>query len=199
MIDQLLLDELWDFGDAEGSATRFAVAASDPSYSLGERLELATQHARALGLQQRFDDAQAMLDGLGDVQDPAAEIRIALETGRLRSSAGAASEAIAHFEEAVALANAADAEFLELNALHMLAITDREHSTEWAERGIRRARGASALRTGHRLVSLNNDLGGSGMDEGRPESALESFREASVWAGRAGTTEQFAVGAGGDR
>ncbi|HEY4268121.1 MAG TPA: hypothetical protein VGM94_08025 [Galbitalea sp.] len=69
MIDQVLLDELWDYGDAEGSAARFATRAADQSFSSAERAELVTQQARALGLQERFDEARALLDSLAESTD----------------------------------------------------------------------------------------------------------------------------------
>ena len=190
MIDQELLDELWDFGDAEASAARFATAAADPSFSSDERAEFVTQQARALGLQERYDEARALLEGVAESASPAVRTRVALEAGRLRNSAGVPSEAVAHFEDAASLAHHADLEFLEIDALHMLAIADSGRSEEWSERGIRRALESTKPRTQRWLISLNNNIGWSRLDAGHPESALDAFREAAGWADRVGTPQQ---------
>lgn len=190
MIDQELLDELWDFGDAEESAARFAAAAQDASFPTDERAELVTQQARALGLQERYDDARGLLDSIASLANAAVRTRVALERGRLRNSAGAASDAVADFEDAAGLAHDAGLEFLELDALHMLAIADRGRSEEWAECGIRLALTSANPRTQRWLVSLHNNLGWSRLDAGHPESALDAFTEAAGWADRVGTPEQ---------
>jgi len=190
MITQAELDELWDFEDARGSATRFAAAADNTSRPLCERLELATQLARALGLQDRFDDAHAALDSIGDADDAVVRTRVALERGRLRNSGGDAATAIPLFEQATAIARDHGLDFLEIDALHMLAIADRERSASWAARGIERALQASDPRTRRWLVSLNNNVGWSRMDAGDPRAALDAFREAARWAEEVGTEQQ---------
>jgi tetratricopeptide (TPR) repeat protein len=190
MIDQELLDELWNFGYAGGSAARFAAAAQDPAFSVDEQAEFLTQQARALGLQERFDEAWGLLERVASLGNVAVRTRVALERGRLLNSAGAASDAVAGFEDAAGLARDTGLEFLELDALHMLAIADRGRSEEWAERGIRLALTAVNPRTQRWLVSLHNNLGWSRLDAGHPESALDAFREAAGWAERVGTPEQ---------
>jgi hypothetical protein len=60
-LDQSELDALWNFDDPIASADRFAQAAAEPDRSEVVRAELETQRARALGLQQRFDEADAKL------------------------------------------------------------------------------------------------------------------------------------------
>lgn len=190
MITQAVLDELWDFDDAAGSEARFAAAAQDAGRSPAERLELVTQQARALGVQQRFAEAQALLDGLGQVADAAVEARIALETGRLRNSAGDPEAATLFFEDAAMIARDAGLEFLEVDALHMLATADPAHAEEWAERGIARAHTAAQPRTQRWLVSLHNNRGWSAMGAGELDAALAAFQEAASWAERVGTAQQ---------
>ncbi|MGL4255375.1 MAG: hypothetical protein ACRCSL_03510 [Microbacterium sp.] len=51
------------------------------------RAELETQVARALGLQERFDEADAVLSTT-PVLSAALTVRVALERGRVRNSAG---------------------------------------------------------------------------------------------------------------
>jgi tetratricopeptide (TPR) repeat protein len=190
MIAQLLLDELWDFDDPAGSERRLADAAADGGFSAGERAELMTQLARALGLQQRFDDALAVLESLRDDTDPVVRARIALEAGRLRNSAGESRQASVEFESALALARAAGHGFLEIDALHMLAIADADHGDEWARRGIAAAERATDGRTRRWLVSLYNNLGWRRFDRGEFDAALEDFQAVARWAGELGTAEQ---------
>ena len=52
-LSQALLDELWDFGDPAGSEVRLRTAA-EAETDTATRAELATQVARALGLQERY-------------------------------------------------------------------------------------------------------------------------------------------------
>ena len=85
-IAQSLLDELWDFSDPAGSEARLRQAAHDQT-DAAARAELETQVARALGLQERYAEAHAILDGI-DVSGDVVAARAALERGRLHNSAG---------------------------------------------------------------------------------------------------------------
>ena len=71
---------LWNFDDPESSEQRFRAEAenADPD----DRLVLMTQVARALGLQEKYDEGNAVLDDLSPPEDEVA-VRIALERGRL--------------------------------------------------------------------------------------------------------------------
>jgi hypothetical protein len=86
VITQELLDELWDFGDPAGSERRLASEAASQAHTDAERAELLTQQARALGLQERFDAARALLESLGQAADAAVRTRVKLEVGRLRTA-----------------------------------------------------------------------------------------------------------------
>ena len=121
-LSQAVLDELWDFGDATATEARLRTAA-EAETDASARAELATQVARALGLQGRFAEAEAILSTT-PVTSPASAVRVALERGRLRTSAGDPATAIGLFELAAEAAAAADLTFLRVDALHMLAIAD---------------------------------------------------------------------------
>lgn len=185
-----MLDELWDFGDPAGSGQRFAAAEASAARTDAERAELRTQRARALGLQQRFEDGHALLESLGEPADCAVRTRIALETGRLLNSAGRQAEAVPQFETAASTAESAGLLFLQVDALHMLAIADQSRPGEWARRGIDRALAAPDDRTRRWLVSLHNNLGWSQFEAGRLDEALTEFRQAQEWADRVGTRQQ---------
>lgn len=190
MIAQELLDELWDFGDPAGSQQRFAAQAALPAHTDAERAELVTQQARALGLQERFDAGRALLESLGAPADAAVMTRIRLETGRLLNSAGNAGQAVTEFAAAAALAESAGLLFLQVDALHMLAIADKARSAEWTAQAIDRALAAPDDRTRRWLVSLYNNLGCSYSDTGDLAQALAAFTKAQEWAERVGTEQQ---------
>jgi len=190
VLTQQLLDELWDFDDPAGSERRFSVEETSASRTQSERAELATQRARALGLQQRFEDGHALLGSLGDPADAAVRTRLALEEGRLLNSAGRPAEAVPEFETAARTAESAGLLFLRIDALHMLAIADAAGSGEWAVRAIDLALAAPDDRTRRWLVSLYNNLGCSHADAGRLPEALAAFVQAQEWADRVGTGQQ---------
>ena len=180
-IDQVTLDELWDFSDAAGSEVRLRAAGDNP--------ELQTQVARALGLQGRFDEARELLDSIVDAA-PATRARVALERGRLANSAGNHDAAVPLFAAAEALASAADLEFLEIDAIHMLAIADTARSREHAARGLDRVSFAETDRTRRWGVSLHNNLGWTLHDAGDNAGALAEFEQALADAIQFGTAEQ---------
>lgn len=190
MITQKLLDELWDFGDPAASERRFAVEEAAASYTESERAELVTQRARALGLQQRFEDGRVLLDSLGEHADALVRARIALERGRLLNSGGRPAEAVREFETAATIAESAGVLFLQIDALHMLAIADEPRSSGRAAQAIGLALAAPDDRTRRWLVSLNNNLGWHHFDAGRLNEALSAFRQAQEWAERVGTEQQ---------
>ena len=113
-----------------------------------------------------------------------------LEAGRLLNSAGNAEEAVIEFEDAAALARSGGLLFLEIDALHMLAIADSARSRERAAEAIDRALAAPDDRTRRWLVSLYNNLGCTYSDAGDLDQALAAFLQAQGWAERVGTEQQ---------
>jgi hypothetical protein len=110
---------LWDFDDPSASEERLRAAAEEVEGD--DRLVLMTQVARALGLQERYDQGHAVLDQLSPTTDEVS-VRIALERGRLLRSAGDPEGARPHFEAAAQTASSARLEALHVDALHMLAL-----------------------------------------------------------------------------
>jgi tetratricopeptide (TPR) repeat protein len=190
VITQELLDELWDFEDPAGSEQRFAAQEASESYADSERAELVTQRARALGLQSRFEEGHALLDSLSVPSEAVVRTRVALERGRLLNSAGRPAEAVPEFESAATTAATAGLLFLQIDALHMLAIADEARSGEWAAQGIDVALAAPDDRTRRWLVSLHNNLGWRDFDAGRLNEALDHFQQAQEWAERVGNEQQ---------
>lgn len=187
-LSQAVLDELWDFGDPAGSETRLR-AAVEAEPDAATRAELETQVARALGLQERYADADALLSAI-PVLTPAVSVRVALERGRLRNSASDAAAARPLFELAAEGAAAAHLTFLQVDALHMLAIADPEHAPQWTDRALEVLDPTTDPRTRRWLVSLHNNAGWAHFDAGRPREALAEFERAQDAAARWGTTQQ---------
>ncbi|WP_350349629.1 hypothetical protein ABIQ69_06895 [Agromyces sp. G08B096] len=282
--EQHVIDRLWDFSDPAKSEERFREAADDDSYSVHVRQSMATQLARAIGIQGRFDEGLAVLDavaaelsasepaadqaavepavnesgadeaaaepeaaesgadeasgepedaagrpegatdqpedaagradeasepapsdaaaaGASDQPDEAARqaaaaeaaevrARVALERGRLLTSAGRPAEAVPVLTRAARDAAHAGSAFLVLDALHMLALTDAGHEREWAEQGfelLAADRDPRVLRWG---VALHNNLGWTLHDGGDAEAGLAEFQLAVEFADRYGTTDQ---------
>jgi tetratricopeptide (TPR) repeat protein len=174
----LMMDpkELWDFDDPAGSERRFRKAAATTSGD--DRAAHLTQVARALGLQERYDEGHAVLDQLA-VDDPEVLTRTALERGRLLRSSGDPEAARPHFEAAAASAREAGFEELHLDALHMAALVapagDRQRLTEEAL-AVARASSDPAARDWD--ASLLNNLGMVHADAGEWPAALDAFEQA---------------------
>ena len=186
-IAQSRLDELWDFDDPAGSEKRFAAAAAMASGA--DRAELQTQVARALGLQGRGAEADAMLAAIDDPV-PVVGVRRALERGRLHNSAGNTDAAVPMLREAARLAASAGLIFLQVDALHMLALADAEHAEAWTAEALEALDGVVETRTLRWRVALHNNIGWTHFDAGRFDDALSAFERTKYAAVHWGTSAQ---------
>lgn len=172
MID---LTELWNFDDPAGSEQRLRAAQVEAPET--EAAVLQTQVARALGLQGRYAEALAVLDGI-ECTDPEVTVRSLLERGRVYRSRGDVAAAAPLFEAAVAAADQG-LEGLAIDAMHMVALTLKGDDQIAYTRGIldraRASRDPSARRW---LASLLNNLGMAYSDQGEWQLALQTFEEA---------------------
>lgn len=190
MLEQAALDELWLFDDPALSEERFRVELEQGGpWDDTERAELITQLARAIGLQGRFDEAAALLIELGD-EAPVVGVRVLLESGRLMNSSGHPDAAIGLFRQAASIAARAGLLFLEVDAVHMLAIADPGDAEDWTAQAVDLAEASPDPRIHRWLVSLHSNLGWYRLEASDPSAALESFTEASRWADLVGTDEQ---------
>ena len=190
MLDQKTLDRLWDFDNPELSEQRFREAMTDERYDADERAELATQLGRAIGLQGRFEEADALLDAIDGEDEPNIGVRIVLERGRLLNSSGHPAMAVPLFEQAAELGDHLGEEFLAVDALHMLAIADADHAELWTRSALEYASTAHDPNTRRWMVALHNNLGWSLHGAGRLTEALVEFQLAEQWAERVGTPAQ---------
>ena len=172
MID---LTELWNFDDPAGSEQRLRAAQVEAPET--EAAVLQTQVARALGLQGRYAEALAVLDGI-ECTDPEVTVRSLLERGRVYRSRGDVAAAAPLFEAAVAAADQG-LEGLAIDAMHMVALTLKGDDQIAYTRGILdRARASSDPSARRWLASLLNNLGMAYRDQGEWQLALQTFEEA---------------------
>lgn len=190
MLEQRTLDELWTFEDPALSEARFREAMQDPRFDDFERAELATQLGRAIGLQGRYEEADALLDSIDTEEEPTLAVRVLLERGRLLNSAGHPAMAVPLLEQAAELGDHLGEEFLTVDALHMLAIADSGHLESWTRSALEYASAVDDPRTKRWMVSLHNNLGWALHDDGRRTEALVEFQLAEQWAERVGTPQQ---------
>ncbi|GAA1950155.1 hypothetical protein [Agromyces allii] len=196
-VDQALIDRLWDFADASASAERFRAASEDPAATPLARAVMATQLARALGLQGEIEEASAVLELVpaGFEGDAPAEVRarVALERGRLLAADQRPAEAVPELTLAARAAAQAASVFLVLDALHMLALNDAGHEEEWAAEGLDLLEGRRDARTLRWGIALHHNLGWFKLDAGRAPGALAEFERAVEFADRYGSPEQQQV------
>jgi tetratricopeptide (TPR) repeat protein len=179
------LDALWKFEQPAESERRFRSEASQHAPGSREAAEAATQIARALGLQRRFNDADRALDALKPrlARLPARiRVRYLLERGRRDNSSGRPSRAFAWFEQALA-ASADDAlpgaDFYRVDALHMLAIAaPPARQLAFNLRALAAADAAQDARTRGWRASLLNNLGWAMHERGEYAAALAYWQDA---------------------
>jgi tetratricopeptide (TPR) repeat protein len=161
------LRPLWDFDDLDATEARFRAL----------RAEALTQLARVQGLREDYEGGDRLLDEVTE-DDPRVRVRVDLERGRLRRSAGDSEAALPHFERAFDAAVEAGEDWLAGDAAHMaaLAAPDRDGFVAWTNRGLELARRSPAA--AYWAGPLLNNLGWEHFDAEEYEQALEAFEQA---------------------
>ena len=145
--------------------------------------------ARALGLQGRFEEADRLL-GRVVFDSPPVATRLLLERGRILNSSRHPDAAAPYFISARLTAKRAHLAFLEVDALHMLAISDADNAARWTDEALAVLDQTGEERTRRWAVSLHNNLGWHLHDLHRYDEALTQFSLAQGAAIRFGTEEQ---------
>ena len=162
---------LWDFDDLDASEQRFR-AQLDREASAAGRAEVLTQLARVEGLRGDFEHCAQLLDQAEPLagRDPAANVRLELERGRMLRSSGDSEAAFPLFKDAFARAVEADERSLAGDAAHMcaIAVDDLTVQEEWTQRGL-------AEGDPYWAGPLYNNLGVTHAEAGDHERALELF------------------------
>lgn len=186
-------DPLWDYGRPGETETKFRelLPAYEAAGEPGPLAELLTQIARALGLQQLFAEAHAMLDraeaivaqaGKGGEAVEVARVRCLLERGRVHNSSGARERSAPLFHDAYLAALAIGADGHAVDAAHMLEIVDTGTAKlEWNARAVAHAEASADPRTRRWLGALYNNRGWTLHELGRLDEALEMFEARLAW------------------
>lgn len=166
--------DLWDFDDPAASEHRFRDAAATADGA--EQAVWLTQVARALGLQERYDDAHDLLDELSPDGSAEVEVRLLLERGRVYRSSGDPGHARPLFEEAVVVARREGLEELWIDALHMLALVQpADEQLHTHKTALAAAEAATDPRARRWRASLLNNIGMGYADAGQWLLALHVF------------------------
>ncbi len=187
-LSQLELDELWDVSDPVASQRSFADAVLMESDE-ARRAELTTQQARALGMQRRFDEAEALLDDV-PLLTPAVQVRVLLERGRVCNSSGRPADAAPLFARATVLARANALTFLTIDALHMQAIAEPDAVRSYTLEGLAMLDATDDARTKRWGVALHNNFGWALHDAAKYDEALAEFEAAHRASVDYGTQQQ---------
>ena len=157
----------WDFDDLDATEARFRDL----------RAEALTQLARVQGLREDYASGERLLDEVTE-QSPRVRIRVDLERGRLRRSAGDKDAALPFFQRAFTAAVTAGEDWLAGDAAHMaaLAAPDRAGFVAWTNQGLELARVSEAA--AYWEGPLLNNLGWEHFDAEEYEQALELFEQA---------------------
>jgi tetratricopeptide (TPR) repeat protein len=191
-------DDLWDYSDPAGTEARFrqllpgAEAGGDRAY----HLQLMTQIARTLGLQKRFEEANALLDQVERQMDgnDIVEVRCLLERGRVLNSSKQPEWAVPLFKRAFEVTEKIGADFYAVDALHMLGIAaPANERLEWNLKAIAYAERSSQDRARKWLGSLYNNTGWTLFDDGRHAEALELFQKAQAFREEQGQEEEVRI------
>ncbi|MBS1724462.1 MAG: tetratricopeptide repeat protein [Armatimonadetes bacterium] len=185
------IDASWDFGNPPESETRFRklleTAGDDAD-------QVKTQLARSLGLQRRFDEAQAVLDTVAKDSSLIVGARWNLEQGRVKNSSGQPDAARPFFEEALRESEAGGFDFYTVDALHMLGIvTKGQESLDWNMRAIAAASASDDERAKNWKGSLLNNTGWTLHDMGKHQEALDLFERALEFRKEQGKEENIRI------
>jgi tetratricopeptide (TPR) repeat protein len=173
---------LWNFSDPEASAKAFSDQAAVEKNPVVLAI-LKTQIARANGLLGRFDEGQKLISEVLDSAEAtnhAVSAWASIERGRLLRSSGADPEiARKDFEQAAARAAEANLGGLEIDALHMIALTLEPKQAVIVTLGaIAKAKASTDELARNWVASLLNNLGMAYTDLGDWDSARTAFEAA---------------------
>ena len=171
--------DLWDSDDPAVSLERFLRNARESTDDPAKAFAL-TQAARAFGFQGRPLEARAVLaeaDLLLPV-DGNQRAQYWMELGRIENREKNSIAALSCFQKSLALASD---EYLMVDAAHMIAVVvPKEERPERGLFALSLARRASDEKARYWIGPISNNLGWTYMELGKPEKAVDYFRESLV-------------------
>lgn len=178
-------DELWNYNEPAATEKKFRDLLPT-ARDADTRLQLLTQIARTLGLQRKFDEAHAILDGVERELPPdlaTVRVRCLLERGRAFNSSKQPDRARPLFLEAWDRGRAAKLDDYAVDAAHMMAIVEpQEKKLAWNEKAMAVAEASSEPRARGWLWALYNNIGWDYHTQGRYAESLALHEKARAWA-----------------
>ncbi len=177
-------DSLWNYDKPAETEAEFReiLPLAQQSGDVDYLVELMTQIARTLGLQQKFDQAHTLLDSVEVILKDAGQrprVRYLLERGRVFNSSGQKEKAVPLFEEAWELATKSRFDFFAVDAAHMLAIaTPAEEHMPWNLKAVALAEKSPDPKARRWLGSLYNNIGWDYFSQAKYDTALTMFEKA---------------------
>lgn len=171
-------DRMWDYRKPGETEKRFRelLPAAEKSGNPEYHLQLLTQIARTLGLQEKFEEAHAQLDEVEKLlteETKVARIRYLLERGRTFRSGGKPEKARPIFLEAWEFGNKAGLDFYAVDAAHMMELVEpQEKKLAWNEKAMALAEKSEDKRAKGWLPTLYNNCGWSYYEQGKYEQSL---------------------------
>jgi tetratricopeptide (TPR) repeat protein len=191
------LDAQWDFGKPAISEQRFRTELEKWPPDSAQALEVRTQIARALGLQRKFDDAHALLDGVqAKLASAPAHVRVRylLERGRAFNSSGSPERAVPLNRDAPPRPPRDHDEFYAVDAAHMLGIAaPPSERLAWNLKALELANAASDARARGWRASLYHNIGWTYFDDGDKKQALDFWQKALALREEAGDAGRIRV------
>ena len=172
--------ELWDYQNPQETEQVFRkLLEENTEIDQNYQLEIQTQIARTLGMQQKFEDGHAVLDQVESELEksaPIVKMRYLLERGRLFNSAGNKEEAKQLFLVAYNFGEDHKLELLTLDAIHMMGIVvPLEEQNDWQIKALKIAENSHNEKLKGWIPPLYNNIGWTYHDLGEYENALEYF------------------------
>ena len=179
--------KLWDFRKPAETEEKFRkiLPEAEASGDLNYKLELLTQIGRTLGLQQKFDEAHALLDDVEaelSLETRVARLRYLLERGRAYNSDGDPDQARGLFIEAWDFGREIEAHGLAVDAAHMMAlIVPVDGKAEWNEKAMEYAEQSGDADAMKWLGTFYNNMGWDQHEAGNYERAYELHQKCWEW------------------
>jgi len=180
-------NKLWNFQDAAETEKKFRalLPRAQESGNLDYHLQLLTQIARTLGLQDKFDDAHKLLDEVETrltEETKTARIRYLLERGRAFNSSKHPDKARVLFLEAWEFGCKNAEEYYAVDAAHMMGIVEPPaKQLEWNMKAMELAEQSKDERAKLWLGTLYNNIGWSFHEQKEYGKALEAHEKCWEW------------------
>jgi tetratricopeptide (TPR) repeat protein len=185
------IDALWTIDTPDKGCNQLRRALDEFPESADE---LRTQIARSLGLLGRFGEAWEEIGKVSKEPLTVVQVRVELESGRLKNTSRNRKESQPHFLRALALAEQGNFDYYAVDAAHMMGIvSEGQESVRWNEKALQLAANSKDERARKWRGSLLNNLGWAYFNLGDFKLALSIFESAVDYQGTTGEPVRIRV------